>query len=216
VALRHAVLAALLEGEASGYELSKRFDVSVANFWSATPQQLYRELERLEGEGLIGGRVVEQRRRPNKRVFTLTNAGREELYAFTTQPARPMAMRDELLVKLQAVDAGDPGAVMAALSERIEQSRGKLSLYDRLREHLLAGRSEAEYLREAERVGRYLTLMGGRMFEQQNLSWAKEVLAILVARSAQVEVAPPGRRGEARQAPRAPAVAHRAGDERGE
>jgi DNA-binding PadR family transcriptional regulator len=193
VALRHAVLAALLEGEASGYELSKRFDVSVANFWSATPQQLYRELERLEGEGLIGGRVVEQLRRPNKRVFTLTDAGREELYAFTTQPARPMAMRDELVVKLQAVDAGDPGAVMAALSERIGQSRGKLLLYDRLRERLLAGRSEAEYLREAERVGPYLTLMGGRMFEQQNLRWAKEVLAILVARSAQVEVALPRR-----------------------
>jgi DNA-binding PadR family transcriptional regulator len=193
VALRHAVLAALLEGETSGYELSKRFDVSVANFWSATPQQLYRELERLEGSGLIAGRVVEQLRRPNKRVFTLTDAGREELYVFTTQPARPMAMRDELLVKLQAVDSGDPGAVMAALSERIEQSRGKLLLYDRLRERLLAGRSEAEYLREAERVGPYLTLMGGRMFEQQNLSWAKEVLAILVARSAQVEVALPRR-----------------------
>jgi DNA-binding PadR family transcriptional regulator len=58
VALRHAVLVALLEGEASGYELSKRFDVSVANFWSATPQQLYRELERLEGDGLVEARVV--------------------------------------------------------------------------------------------------------------------------------------------------------------
>ena len=52
MALRHAVLAALLEGEASGYQLAKRFDVSVANFWSATPQQLYRELDRLEAEGL--------------------------------------------------------------------------------------------------------------------------------------------------------------------
>jgi DNA-binding PadR family transcriptional regulator len=191
VALRHAVLAALLEGEASGYELSKRFDVSVANFWSATPQQLYRELERLEGAGLIGGRVVEQLRRPNKRVFTLTDAGRQELYAFTTQPARPIAMRDELLVKLQAVDVGEPAAVMAAISERIEQSRGKLDLYDRLREHLLAGRSEADFLREAERVGPYLTLMGGRMFEQQNLSWGKAVLAILMQRSAQAEVAAP-------------------------
>jgi hypothetical protein len=55
---------------------------------------------------------------------------------------------------------------------------------------LLAGRSEAEHLREAERVGPYLTLMGGRMFEQQNLSWGKAVLAILVARSAQAETRP--------------------------
>src|SRR3954451_10443564 len=98
MALRHAVLAALLEGEASGYQLSKRFDVSVANFWSATPQQLYRELERLEADGLVQPRLAEQRRRPNKRVVTLTDAGREELHDFTAQPARPAALRDDLAV----------------------------------------------------------------------------------------------------------------------
>src|SRR5580704_11683628 len=137
MALGHAVLAALLEGEASGYELSKRFDVSVANFWSTTPQQLYRELERLESQGLLAARVVEQPRRPNKRLFSLTDAGREELYAFTTRPARPTAIRDELLVKLQALDAGDPDAVMAALAERLQQARAKLDLYDRIRDRLL-------------------------------------------------------------------------------
>jgi len=58
MALKHAVLAALLEGEASGYELSKRFDVSVANFWPATPQQIYRELDRLESDGMLDARLV--------------------------------------------------------------------------------------------------------------------------------------------------------------
>ena len=47
MSLRDAVLAALLEGESSGYDLAKAFDASVANFWMATPQQLYRELDRL-------------------------------------------------------------------------------------------------------------------------------------------------------------------------
>jgi DNA-binding PadR family transcriptional regulator len=183
MALRHAVLAALLEGEASGYQLAKRFDVSVANFWSATPQQLYRELEQLERAGLLSGRVVEQHRRPNKRVFTLTAAGREELHAFTAQPARPTAMRDDLLVKLQAVDAGDQEAVREAMSTRLEQSRGKLALYDRLRDDLLEGRDEDEYLREAERVGPYLTLMAGRIYEQQNIRWSRAVLEILEQRS---------------------------------
>jgi DNA-binding PadR family transcriptional regulator len=183
MALRHAVLAALLEGEASGYQLAKRFDVSVANFWSATPQQLYRELEQLERDGLLSGRVVEQRRRPNKRVFTLTSAGREELHAFTVEPARPTAIRDDLLVKLQAVDAGDQEAVREAISARREQSRGKLALYDRLRDDLLEGRDEDEYLREAERVGPYLTLMAGRIYEQENIRWSSAVLEILEQRS---------------------------------
>jgi DNA-binding PadR family transcriptional regulator len=177
--LRHAVLASLLEGEAAGYELSKRFDVSVANFWSATPQQLYRELERLESEGLVQGRVVEQERRPNKRVFSLTQAGREELHAFIAQPTRPAAIRDDLLVKLQAASADDLGAVRRAFEERREQARNKLALYDRLRDGLLDENSESVYLRGAERVGPYLTLMGGRMYEQQNIRWCSAVLDAL-------------------------------------
>jgi DNA-binding PadR family transcriptional regulator len=183
MALRHAVLAALLEGEASGYQLSKRFDVSVANFWAATPQQLYRELERLEEEGLLRARLVEQRRRPNKRLFTITAAGRRELHEFTAQPPRPVAIRDDLLVKLQAVDVGDRDAVGEALATRLEHAHAKLALYDRLHEKLLEGRTEDDFLRDAERIGPYLTLMAGRLYEQQNIHWCKAVLDVLTARA---------------------------------
>jgi DNA-binding PadR family transcriptional regulator len=183
MALRHAVLTALLEGEASGYQLSKRFDVSVANFWSATPQQLYRELERLEEEGLLRARLIEQRRRPNKRVFTLTAAGRRELHEFTARPARPAAMRDDLLVKVRAVDVGDRDAVSEAVATRLEHAHGKLALYDRLRDDMLEGRAEDDYLRDAERIGPYLTLMGGRLYEQLEIDWCEAVLGVLAARA---------------------------------
>jgi DNA-binding PadR family transcriptional regulator len=173
VALRHALLASLLEGEASGYELAKRFDVSVANFWFATPQQLYRELERLEGERLVRGREVRQKRRPNKRVFRLTKAGRAELHAFTATPAKPSAIRDELLVKVQAVDEGDPEAVMDALHERMAQAEAKLALY----EHLLAGL-------DGDRIGPYLTLMRGRAFEEENVRWCHMAINALAAHTA--------------------------------
>src|SRR5438034_8707757 len=108
MALRNAVMAALLEGEASGYDLAKGFEASVANFWMATPQQIYRELERMEGEGLVSARVVQQERRPNKRLFSLTETGREAVRAYTADASsKPMAIRDELLVKVQCVDVGD-------------------------------------------------------------------------------------------------------------
>src|SRR3954454_21268490 len=178
------MLAALLEGEASGYELSKRFDVSVANFWSATPQQLYRELERLESDGLVEARLVEQRRRPNKRVFTLTSAGREELHDFTAAPARPTALRDDLAVKLQAIDVGDADAVRDALAVRLEHARAKLDLYERLRDDLLQGRGEDEFVQEAERIGPYLTLIGGLMYERENIRWCETVLGVLAERAA--------------------------------
>ena len=182
MALRHAALAALLEGEASGYQLAKRFDVSVANFWSATPQQLYRELDRLEADGLVRARLVRQQRRPDKRVFTLTEAGRAELGRFTEVAAKPAAMRDELLVKLQAIDVGDAHAVTKELMARLDRARAKLATYDRLLAEMLDGRDDGTYERDTDRVGPYLTLMGGRMYEQTNIRWCTAALEVLSRR----------------------------------
>ncbi|MGV9284052.1 PadR family transcriptional regulator [Streptomyces sp. NPDC003730] len=196
MSLKYAVLAALLEGEASGYELSKVFDVSLANFWPATPQQLYRELERLAGDGLIEARTVPQERRPTKRLFSLTAAGREHLGAFAAEPTRrPTAVRDEFLIKMQAMDGVDPDVVRALVEERRAWALGKLARYERVRERLLDGRSEEEHLREADRVGPYLTLAAGITFERENARWCERVLAVLDGRRA-----PTGSAGSAGQA----------------
>ncbi|MFI9588427.1 PadR family transcriptional regulator [Streptomyces sp. NPDC052236] len=185
MALRNAVMAALLEGEASGYDLAKAFDATVANFWMSTPQQLYRELDRMEAEGLVTARVVEQKRRPNKRLFSLTEAGRKAVYAYTAEPlGKPAVIRDELLVKVQCLDAGDMEAVRTAITERMEWATAKLARYERLRQRLLDGRSEEAYFAEAERIGPYLTLLRGMSFERENLQWGDMSLRRLEQRTA--------------------------------
>jgi DNA-binding PadR family transcriptional regulator len=153
VALRDAVLAALLEGESSGYDLAKSFDASVANFWTATPQQLYRELDRLATDGFIAARVVHQERRPTKRMYSLT-------------------------------DAGDAAAVRDLISEQLRWATAKLARYERLRERLLHGRTEDEYLAESQRVGPYLTLLRGISFEQENIRWGEHALSVINQRLA--------------------------------
>ncbi|MBZ6202351.1 PadR family transcriptional regulator [Streptomyces olivaceus] len=196
MSLKYAVLAALLEGEASGYELSKVFDVSLANFWPATPQQLYRELERLAGDGLIEARTVLQERRPTKRMFSLTAAGREQLAAFAAEPTRrPTAVRDEFLIKMQAMDGVDPRAVRALVEERRAWALGKLARYERVRERLLDGRTEEKYLRDADRVGPYLTLLAGITFERDNARWCERVLTVLGERRAAAGPAGPAALG---------------------
>jgi DNA-binding PadR family transcriptional regulator len=182
MSLRDAVLAALLEGEASGYDLAKGFDASVANFWMATPQQLYRELDRLAGQGLIQARIVHQDRRPNKRMFSLTEAGHEAIRQFTARPPRPSVIRDELMVKVQAADAGDTQAVRDFIVDQLQWATAKLQRYERLRARLLDGRAEEEYLGQAERVGPYLTLLRGISFEEENIRWAERALAIFEKR----------------------------------
>ncbi len=182
MSLRDAVLAALLEGESSGYDLAKGFNASVANFWMATPQQLYRELERLADDGLIEARIVQQERRPNKRMFSLTEGGFDAIREFTGRSPRPPALRDELMIRVQAVDAGDVAAVRDSVAERREWAQAKVQRYERLRDRLLDGRSEAEFLATAQRVGPYLTLMRGISFEEENIRWADRTLAIIEQR----------------------------------
>ncbi|BDT90960.1 MULTISPECIES: PadR family transcriptional regulator [Nocardia] len=184
MALRNAVLAALLEGEASGYDLAKSFDASVANFWMATPQQLYKELERMAADGLITTRIVEQERRPNKRLHAITPAGRAALHEFIATQAKPTAIRDEMMVKVQGMDIEDAPTVRAAVADKLEWSKAKLARYERLRSRLLDGRSEQAYLAEAERVGPYLTLLRGISFEQENIRWAEFALTVIDRRIA--------------------------------
>jgi DNA-binding PadR family transcriptional regulator len=183
MALRNAILAALLEGEASGYDLAKDFDASVANFWASTPQQIYRELEKMESQGLVSARVIPQERRPNKRLFSLTEAGRAELHRFTTRRPKPIAVRDELLVQVQSIEAGDTEAVRRAVRDKQEAAETKLKRYDRLRDRILAGRTEADFLTTADRVGPYLTLARGIAFEQENIRWCEFVLDVLDRRT---------------------------------
>lgn len=184
MSLRDAVLAALLEGESSGYDLAKDFHASVANFWTATPQQLYKELERLADEGLIQARVVEQQRRPNKRMFSLTEAGYDAIRDFTARPARGSTLRDDLLIKVQALDVGDTAAVFDLIAERRDRAEAKVQRYRRLRSRILDGRSEEEFLAAAPRVGPYLTLMRGISYEEENLRWAERALTIVEQRLA--------------------------------
>ncbi len=182
MSLHDAVLAALLEGESSGYDLAKDFDASVANFWMATPQQLYRELERLAEQGLIQARIVEQERRPNKRMFSLTDAGYDAIAEFTARQPKPSAIRDDLMIKVQALDVGDAAAVRDLITERRDRAEAKVQRYERLRARILDGRSEQEFLATAPRVGPYLTLMRGISYEEENVRWADRALVIVEQR----------------------------------
>uniref|UniRef100_UPI00260300F6 PadR family transcriptional regulator n=1 Tax=uncultured Bradyrhizobium sp. TaxID=199684 RepID=UPI00260300F6 len=57
VALEHALLVSLSERSGSGYQLTRRFDRSLGFFWSASHQQIYRTLARMEELELVSATV---------------------------------------------------------------------------------------------------------------------------------------------------------------
>lgn len=183
MALRHAVLSTLLDGPATGYELAKLFDAAVAHYWHATPPQLYQELGRLEREGLVSGTEVAQRDRPNKRVMAITDAGLAELEGFVAEGSRPSAVKNDLLVKVRSADVVDTGTLVDGLRRALEHSRRKLDGYLRTEELMLKGRSPDEYVAGARRIGPYLTLRRGILYEQENVEWLTEAVDALTRRA---------------------------------
>ncbi|MEV1204326.1 PadR family transcriptional regulator [Microbispora rosea] len=186
MALRHAVLAALLDGELSGYQLAKAFDVGVANFWHALPQQLYAELARLEKEGLVAGRRVVQETRPAKRLFHVTDAGLAELERFAAAASKPSFVRDDLLVKVQAADHVDAEPLIRQVEERAAVAEAKIDLFRRILRKMRGDLGEEEFLRSGRRVGPYLTCLRGLAFEEGNRDWCLRTAAILRDRNAAV------------------------------
>jgi len=58
VALEHAILVALAERASTGYDLARRFDKSIGQFWTATHQQVYKVLARMESDGWLASTYV--------------------------------------------------------------------------------------------------------------------------------------------------------------
>ncbi len=196
MSLRYALLALLIDGGATGYELAKRFDRSVANFWHALPHQLYAELTSMERDGLVDGEVVVQKTRPNKRVFSMTDEGRRALQDWFDEPVRAPGIKDELLVRIYAADLVEPAVVIAMVEGCLAFLEEKLAAYESLRDLLLRGRSEDDYIRMTRRIGPYLSLKNGIRYEQALIDWARWTIQAMTARSA---AAPARRRSSARR-----------------
>jgi DNA-binding PadR family transcriptional regulator len=128
MSLPHALLAALLERPRSGLALARQFDKSFGHFWSASHQQIYRELSRLEADGLIASEA-EVDARGRKRTWRALDAGRDELRAWIPRDDPAPSLRDTLMVRLRAEAIVGPTGLEATLRARLKAHEDKLALY---------------------------------------------------------------------------------------
>jgi PadR family transcriptional regulator, regulatory protein AphA len=97
MSLRHALLGLLADEPASGYDLLKVFDRSLAFIWPATQSQLYGELNRLADDGLIEVTRVGPRGRKD---YSITNRGRVELEHWILEVEPDRIRRNDALLRV--------------------------------------------------------------------------------------------------------------------
>jgi DNA-binding PadR family transcriptional regulator len=77
--LGYAILGLIDKQNITGYDLTKIFNDSVADFWSANQSQIYPELKKLVQDGFIQYETVIQGKLLEKKLYSITNKGKEEL-----------------------------------------------------------------------------------------------------------------------------------------
>jgi DNA-binding PadR family transcriptional regulator len=153
------LLALLAKEPAHGYELKAQLEQIFGEAYPAPNiGQIYVTLQRLERDGLVCSQDVVQTTRPNKRVYELTDAGREAVIEWIDTPSEGPRVRDEFFMKL-------------ALSP-LTGTSDRLGLINRQRRHYLAQlRSLSELAVAADRRIPRLLIEGAILHLQADLDW---------------------------------------------
>lgn len=98
--LKHGILGLLNYAEMTGYEIMTVFRDSLKFFWNAKTSQIYRELHNLNEKGWATKTVVRQSAKPDKNIYSLTDAGRAELLNWLCNGDFGLAANTPLLMKV--------------------------------------------------------------------------------------------------------------------
>jgi DNA-binding PadR family transcriptional regulator len=127
MSLRIAALGLLAQHPGSGYDLLKRFEMSMANVWPATQSQLYGELNKLASAGQIEVSDIGPRGRKEYRV---TESGRAELLRWITDSDGDAPMRRPDLLRvflLGEIPEDDARKYMMAFAEHADSELVRLT-----------------------------------------------------------------------------------------
>jgi PadR family transcriptional regulator, regulatory protein AphA len=98
--LECALLGFLGKGPKTGYELQKKIERTINYFWTSTQSQVYRTLKKMEQDALIVSTIHYQDEKPNKKIYSITRKGKEELKQWLSTPIKIPSHRNPFLVQL--------------------------------------------------------------------------------------------------------------------
>ncbi len=98
---RYAILGLLTQQPMHGYDIDGQFDKGLRRVCHVNISQIYAYLKTMEERGWVESETIYQKSNPPKRVFHVTDKGREEMAAWLREPVvADRQIRDELLTKI--------------------------------------------------------------------------------------------------------------------
>ena len=182
MSLRHGLLGLLNYEPMTGYELNKEFNGSLGHFWQAKASQVYRELDAMEQNGWLSSQRVIQDEKPNKRVYSITEAGKAEFMDWLTNfdPFKPASGKgNAFLIRIFFGGELRPESTLELLhnaKEYIFKSAEQLQAVA-TEVNAMVEEDEEAYAKNAKYWK--LTLLFGEIMHKANIEWVEQSINIL-------------------------------------
>ncbi len=177
MSLPHVILTVLSTRDATGYDITKEFSYSIGYFWKASHQQVYRELNKMAQNELVTCVLQPQEGKPDRKVYSITEAGRKALGEWFEQPTTQPTVRDEFSAKLMACAIEPSAPFTKQVASLIEESKQLINHYKEIEANNYADPVNLDKSARLER----LTLRRNLILREAWVSWAEEVQAELVS-----------------------------------
>ena len=181
--LAYILLGMVAREPLSGYDLATILKKHFSPFWAISHTQIYPALAQLVEAGFITYQIIEQQaRRPDKKMYQITEAGQVALRAWVESSTSPTVIRDEFLLKAYSLWVADPKHMQAIFREQIALHQERLSMHEqeldaKRTKYLAMSQGNSESLAMAELIFKYT--IG---YEQNYISWCNDVLHYLEQR----------------------------------
>ncbi|NWF67493.1 MAG: PadR family transcriptional regulator [Chloroflexi bacterium] len=180
--LKYVLLGGLNYRPLTGYQLKQWVDQTTRHFWHAHSSQVYRTLDSLEKSSLARSEIQEQDNRPDRRLYHITSAGRNDLLAWLAQPMTEIEpTKDALIVRLFFSAQLDKATVLMQLhlqralhQQQLDVLRGDIV------EQIAAGRADNPDLARDALMWE-IARRNGELMEEAYIRWLDEAIARIEA-----------------------------------
>lgn len=179
--LGYVILELLERKPLSGYDVKKRFVSSMSLGWYAHDSQIYPMLRQLEQKGLVTSRKEASSSGPDRRIYSITATGHEELLCWLASPFDDTRQKSELMMRVWAADLMSAERFEHLLAEVEAQTNERLHQLTALRDTWQQRFGPPESAADERVVGSLLCLEHDIQLARAKLLWlerAKNVIRV--------------------------------------
>ncbi len=172
--LSFGLLSFLSTDPMTGYDLMLKLN----QFWRTTHSAIYPLLAELEEKQYVTYTLVGQNSKPDKKVYQITDTGREILREWLSAPTEEAVQKDEMMLKIYCIQGFDSATIEKLINEMEERYQKQLNRYTDSLKKLTSSVGNKFDSFKSQGFGSYLLLEKAISDVKLSIKWCRWIQSI--------------------------------------